>query len=209
MWGSRGRAWCPEELLDWAFRWSHCWSYDARLQSLWSRQGRTPWGLPFTFFFKYIFLLISLLNLIGLVLTLQVLSLLPPYEGKSVLELGAGIGRFTGELAQKAGQLIALDFIDSVIKKVFFSYLLSHSQGVVFTRNCSSLVNVYCRMRVSTGTTRMWSLCVLMSHPLTSTSLMDPLIWFSPTGFSCISLTKRYIKISSFYIIKRAIQFFF
>ena len=46
------------------------------------------------------------------------LSLLPPYEGKSVLELGAGIGRFTGELAKKAGQLIALDFIDSVIKKV-------------------------------------------------------------------------------------------
>ncbi|KAF3437181.1 hypothetical protein FNV43_RR19934 [Rhamnella rubrinervis] len=47
----------------------------------------------------------------------EVLSLLPPYEGKSVLELGAGIGRFTGELAQKAGQVLALDFIDSVIKK--------------------------------------------------------------------------------------------
>ncbi|BFG33185.1 hypothetical protein CerSpe_194590 [Prunus speciosa] len=47
----------------------------------------------------------------------EVLSILPPYEGKSVLELGAGIGRFTGELAQKAGQLVALDFIDSVIKK--------------------------------------------------------------------------------------------
>ncbi|GAA0144799.1 methyltransferase [Lithospermum erythrorhizon] len=47
----------------------------------------------------------------------EVLSLLPPYEGKSILELGAGIGRFTGELAKKAGQLIALDFIDNVIKK--------------------------------------------------------------------------------------------
>ncbi|KAK4744169.1 hypothetical protein SAY87_010481 [Trapa incisa] len=47
----------------------------------------------------------------------EVLSLLPPYEGKSVLELGAGIGRFTGELALKAGQLIAIDFIDSVIRK--------------------------------------------------------------------------------------------
>lgn len=47
----------------------------------------------------------------------EVLSLLPPYEGKSVLELGAGIGRFTGELAKKAGQLIALDFIESAIKK--------------------------------------------------------------------------------------------
>ncbi|XP_024022153.1 phosphomethylethanolamine N-methyltransferase [Morus notabilis] len=47
----------------------------------------------------------------------EVLSLLPPYEGKSVLELGAGIGRFTSELAQKAGQLVAMDFIESVIKK--------------------------------------------------------------------------------------------
>ncbi|KAJ1438734.1 S-adenosyl-L-methionine-dependent methyltransferase [Sesbania bispinosa] len=47
----------------------------------------------------------------------EVLSLLPSYEGKSVLELGAGIGRFTGELAQKAGQLLAVDFIESAIKK--------------------------------------------------------------------------------------------
>ncbi|KAK2439651.1 phosphoethanolamine N-methyltransferase [Trifolium repens] len=47
----------------------------------------------------------------------EVLSLLPAYEGKSVIELGAGIGRFTGELAQKAGQLLAVDFIESAIKK--------------------------------------------------------------------------------------------
>lgn len=47
----------------------------------------------------------------------EVLSMLPEYEGKSVLELGAGIGRFTGELAQQAGQVIALDFIENVIKK--------------------------------------------------------------------------------------------
>ncbi|XP_023003747.1 phosphomethylethanolamine N-methyltransferase-like isoform X3 [Cucurbita maxima] len=47
----------------------------------------------------------------------EVLSLLPPHEGKSVLELGAGIGRFTGDLAEKAGQVIALDFIEGVIKK--------------------------------------------------------------------------------------------
>lgn len=47
----------------------------------------------------------------------EVLSMLPPYEGKSVLELGAGIGRFTGELAKKAGQIVALDFIENAIKK--------------------------------------------------------------------------------------------
>ncbi|KAJ6836611.1 phosphoethanolamine N-methyltransferase 1-like [Iris pallida] len=47
----------------------------------------------------------------------EVLSLLPSYKGKTVLELGAGIGRFTGDLAKEAGQVIAMDFIESVIKK--------------------------------------------------------------------------------------------
>ncbi|CAH2057551.1 unnamed protein product [Thlaspi arvense] len=47
----------------------------------------------------------------------EVLSLLPPFEGKAILELGAGIGRFTGELAKKAGQVLAVDFIENVIKK--------------------------------------------------------------------------------------------
>ncbi|KAJ0989214.1 hypothetical protein J5N97_007570 [Dioscorea zingiberensis] len=47
----------------------------------------------------------------------EVLSLLPPLKGKSVLELGAGIGRFTGELAKEACHVLALDFIESVIKK--------------------------------------------------------------------------------------------
>ncbi|XP_020105681.1 phosphoethanolamine N-methyltransferase 1-like [Ananas comosus] len=47
----------------------------------------------------------------------EVLSLLPPYNGKSVLELGAGIGRFTGDLAKEAGHVLALDFIEDVIKK--------------------------------------------------------------------------------------------
>ncbi|KAL5231978.1 hypothetical protein ABZP36_030754 [Zizania latifolia] len=47
----------------------------------------------------------------------EVMSVLPYFTGKSVLELGAGIGRFTGELAKEAGHVIALDFIESVIKK--------------------------------------------------------------------------------------------
>ncbi|XP_078445971.1 phosphoethanolamine N-methyltransferase-like [Wolffia australiana] len=47
----------------------------------------------------------------------EILSLLPPYKGKNVLELGAGIGRFTGELAKEAGHVLAVDFIESVIKK--------------------------------------------------------------------------------------------
>ncbi|KAF3776558.1 Phosphoethanolamine N-methyltransferase 3 [Nymphaea thermarum] len=47
----------------------------------------------------------------------EVLSLLPDFKQKDVLELGAGIGRFTAEIAKDAGSLIAIDFIEGVIKK--------------------------------------------------------------------------------------------
>ncbi|KAF0926541.1 hypothetical protein E2562_026029 [Oryza meyeriana var. granulata] len=60
----------------------------------------------------------------------EVLSVLPSYKGKSVLELGAGIGRFTGELAKEAGHVLALDFIDSVIKKN--ENINGHHQNITF-----------------------------------------------------------------------------
>eukprot|EP00250_Pteridium_aquilinum_P022641 c25496_g1_i1 orf=374-1858(+) len=47
----------------------------------------------------------------------EILSSLPPIEGKSVVELGAGIGRFTGEIAKQASHVLACDFMESVIKK--------------------------------------------------------------------------------------------
>mmetsp|Transcript_119222 Transcript_119222/g.380044 ORF Transcript_119222/g.380044 Transcript_119222/m.380044 type:complete len:890 (+) Transcript_119222:35-2704(+) len=43
----------------------------------------------------------------------EILSALPSLAGKRVLELGAGIGRFSGILAQKAGEVVAVDFVDS------------------------------------------------------------------------------------------------
>uniref|UniRef100_A0A452ZRF0 phosphoethanolamine N-methyltransferase n=1 Tax=Aegilops tauschii subsp. strangulata TaxID=200361 RepID=A0A452ZRF0_AEGTS len=48
---------------------------------------------------------------------LQVLAILPSYTGKTVLELRAGVGLFTGELAKEASHVIALEFIDNMIKK--------------------------------------------------------------------------------------------
>ncbi|KAG0491036.1 hypothetical protein HPP92_007899 [Vanilla planifolia] len=47
----------------------------------------------------------------------EVLSLLPPLLGKYVLELGAGIGRFTGELVKQADHVLAVDFIENVVQK--------------------------------------------------------------------------------------------
>ena len=57
--------------------------------------------------------------------------MLPSYEGKSVLELGAGIGRFTGELAKTAGNVLALDFIESAIKKVLKFEMSSYKSFVL------------------------------------------------------------------------------
>jgi phosphoethanolamine N-methyltransferase len=56
--------------------------------------------------------------------------LLPSYKGKSVLELGAGIGRFTGDLAKEAGHVLALDFIESVIKKN--ESINGHNKNITF-----------------------------------------------------------------------------
>ncbi|GFO25062.1 phosphoethanolamine N-methyltransferase-like [Plakobranchus ocellatus] len=47
----------------------------------------------------------------------EILSYLPDYRGKTVLELGAGIGRFTSELAKSAKKVIAVDFMESFLNK--------------------------------------------------------------------------------------------
>ncbi|KAH9303297.1 hypothetical protein KI387_014880, partial [Taxus chinensis] len=47
----------------------------------------------------------------------QMLSLLPPLEGKSVVELGSGIGHYTVELAKMVGHVLVMDFIESIINK--------------------------------------------------------------------------------------------
>lgn len=45
------------------------------------------------------------------------LSTLGSIEGKRVLELGAGIGRFTGEIAKTAASVVACDFMDVSIEE--------------------------------------------------------------------------------------------
>jgi len=43
----------------------------------------------------------------------EILSKLPSLQGKRVLELGAGIGRFSGTLAEKADNVVAVDFVEA------------------------------------------------------------------------------------------------
>lgn len=47
----------------------------------------------------------------------EIISLLPEYKGRKLLELGAGIGRFTGALASQASSVIAVDFMQSFIEE--------------------------------------------------------------------------------------------
>ncbi|XP_035680186.1 phosphoethanolamine N-methyltransferase 3-like isoform X2 [Branchiostoma floridae] len=47
----------------------------------------------------------------------EILAMLPDLKGKRVLELGAGIGRFTPSLARQADHVTAVDFMESFIKK--------------------------------------------------------------------------------------------
>jgi phosphoethanolamine N-methyltransferase len=46
----------------------------------------------------------------------EVLSLVPDFQGQRVLELAAGIGRFTGTIADKAGHLEVVEFMENFIK---------------------------------------------------------------------------------------------
>ncbi|CAF0963893.1 unnamed protein product [Adineta steineri] len=47
----------------------------------------------------------------------EILECLPDLDGKRVLELGAGIGRFTKKFAQLAKSVVAVDFMESFIEK--------------------------------------------------------------------------------------------
>ncbi|XP_064407981.1 phosphoethanolamine methyltransferase [Latimeria chalumnae] len=47
----------------------------------------------------------------------EIIAMLPCVEGKDVLELGAGIGRFSGQLAKKARRVTAVDFMKTFMEK--------------------------------------------------------------------------------------------
>lgn len=47
----------------------------------------------------------------------EMMSLLPSFKSKRVLELGAGIGRFTRVLAQQAEHVTAVDFIEKFLER--------------------------------------------------------------------------------------------
>jgi len=47
----------------------------------------------------------------------EIISYLPNFDGLSVVELGCGVGRFTGYLAERASAVLAVDFVEKFVKE--------------------------------------------------------------------------------------------
>merc|ERR1719229_1082030 len=47
----------------------------------------------------------------------EIISYLPNFDGLNVVELGSGVGRFTGYLAERATAVLAVDFVDKFLKE--------------------------------------------------------------------------------------------
>ncbi|KAL4235114.1 hypothetical protein ACF0H5_006752 [Mactra antiquata] len=51
----------------------------------------------------------------------EIMSFLPPFVDMNIVELGAGIGRFTGLFAEKADRVLAVDFMESYVEQNKFN----------------------------------------------------------------------------------------
>lgn len=83
---------------------------------------------------------------------LQVLAMLGNIDNKRVVELGAGIGRFTGPLAASAKSVLAFDFMEHLIQEniktngdrcvmpmvtAFYVFLPPHSWDPLWNADCN------------------------------------------------------------------------
>lgn len=97
----------------------HCSLYQPlsclRAYSSWSRQVSIKIELDYALVSQFLILRSVITNACR---PPQILASIPDIHGKSVIELGAGIGRFTGELAKIAGDVLACDFMENAVEKV-------------------------------------------------------------------------------------------
>jgi ubiquinone/menaquinone biosynthesis C-methylase UbiE len=47
----------------------------------------------------------------------EIFALLPEFNGKTILDMGAGVGRFTTKFAKKAGKVYAVDLLEHALNK--------------------------------------------------------------------------------------------
>ncbi len=68
----------------------------------------------------------------------EIFNYLPSFDGKDVLELAAGIGRFTGPFAAKASHVTAVDFVQQFIEQ----NRKHHAQFSNITYQCADVMDL-------------------------------------------------------------------
>ncbi len=78
----------------------------------------------------------------------ELLSYLPPFAEKNVLDLGSGIGRYTGEFAKSAKRVVSVDFAAQMVAEnrrlnaalTNIEYIISDAMNLDFPQNSFDLI---------------------------------------------------------------------
>ncbi|XP_039257506.2 uncharacterized protein LOC120334118 [Styela clava] len=107
----------------------------------------------------------------------EIIKYLPDYEGKDVLELGAGIGRFTSILSKKVKSVVAVDFMDNFVKKN--QEVNGHNKNVTFL--CKNVLELEFEENSLDLIFSNWLLMYLGDNDIRI--LIDKMLkWLKPTG---------------------------
>ncbi|XP_063001910.1 uncharacterized protein LOC134412067 [Elgaria multicarinata webbii] len=110
--------------------------------------------------------------------TPEILGLLPCLKGQDVLELGAGIGRFTGALAESAQHVTAVDFMERFLAQNRQEN--GHRSNVVFLQaDVTSLTLQSQRFDLIFSN---WLFMYLMDNELNNVA-QQMLLWLRPGGY--------------------------
>nr|XP_039257954.1 phosphoethanolamine N-methyltransferase-like [Styela clava] len=107
----------------------------------------------------------------------EIMNYLPDYKEKDVLELGAGIGRYTTKLAEKAKSVIAVDFMKNFIDKN--KETNGHNKNIQFV--CKNVLELELETNSLDLIFSNWLLMYLDDHEV-SILFHNMLKWLKPTG---------------------------
>ncbi|KAL8616396.1 hypothetical protein ACOMHN_032250 [Nucella lapillus] len=107
----------------------------------------------------------------------EILSYLPDYTGSRIIELAAGIGRFTGELASKAKSVVAVDFMPEFLN--LNEQTNKHLDNIEFI--CADVMH-FTRQKNSADLVFINWLLMYLSDSEVRQLLTNVLTWLTPGG---------------------------
>ena len=108
----------------------------------------------------------------------EIMSILPPLDSKNVIELGAGVGRFTGRIAKQCKSLLAVDFIQASIDE----NAKGHSTMENITFQCADASKLEFRDRSIDLVFSNWLMMYLNDHEVRSLA-KNTHQWLKPGGY--------------------------